>query len=152
MVLLLLLNVINKSINQSINFSLRQKLVCDDVSSHIVVLQIQDQEAKSQFFNNLPSVLELFPPSFSKLKILPLLINAFEFGNAGSTVLTPLFKVCLFCWVIDDWFWLLLTVQLPTSVLPCSHYSPSSLLFHIDCSIIIIVMMCLICLNIFYNT
>jgi SCY1-like protein 1 len=57
--------------------------------------QIQEQEAKVQFFNNLPAALDLFPPSICKLKILPQLLNAFEYGNAGSSVLAPLFKVTM---------------------------------------------------------
>jgi hypothetical protein len=61
-----------------------------------VFSQIQEQEAKVQFFHNLPAALDLFPPAICKLKILPQLLNAFEYGNAGSSVLAPLFKVMIF--------------------------------------------------------
>lgn len=56
-------------------------------------IQIQDQEAKNQFFNSLPPVLDSFPQSFCKQKILPQLLHAFEYGNAGSAILAPLFKL-----------------------------------------------------------
>lgn len=48
---------------------------------------------RNDFFNELNSSLDSFPESFSKHKILPQLINAFEFGGAGSSVLAPLFKL-----------------------------------------------------------
>ncbi|XP_013417259.1 N-terminal kinase-like protein isoform X2 [Lingula anatina] len=56
-------------------------------------IQIKDQTEKTQFFSKLPESLDLFPKEFCKHKILPQLLNAFEFGNAGSAVLTPLFKI-----------------------------------------------------------
>jgi SCY1-like protein 1 len=56
-------------------------------------IQIKDQGEKTKFFNSLSPVLDTFPPQFCKHKILPQLINAFEFGNAGSAILMPLFKV-----------------------------------------------------------
>lgn len=48
---------------------------------------------RNDFFNELNSNLDSFPESFAKHKILPQLINAFEFGGAGSSVLAPLFKL-----------------------------------------------------------
>ncbi len=56
--------------------------------------QIKDQVEKIEFFNSLSPVLDTFPEAFCKHKILPQLVNAFEFGNAGSSILAPLFKVC----------------------------------------------------------
>ena len=48
---------------------------------------------RSIFFKELDKHLDSFPDNFCKKKILPQLINAFEFGGAGSSVLSPLFKV-----------------------------------------------------------
>lgn len=56
-------------------------------------IQMKEAADKSKFFTNLPSLLDNFPSSLSKHKILPLLINAFEFGNAGSSILSPMLKV-----------------------------------------------------------
>jgi len=56
-------------------------------------IQMKEANEKARFFNNLPALLDSFPSSLSRYKILPLLINAFEFGNAGSSILNPLFKV-----------------------------------------------------------
>lgn len=56
-------------------------------------IQIKEQSEKTRFFTGLPSVLDKFPEDICRHKILPQLINAFEFGNAGSSVLAPLFKL-----------------------------------------------------------
>ena len=48
---------------------------------------------RTDFFDELNKTLNSFPERFSKHKILPQLINAFEFGGAGSSVLAPLFKL-----------------------------------------------------------
>lgn len=48
---------------------------------------------RNEFFNELNTTLDSFPEGFAKHKILPQLINAFEFGGAGSSVLAPLFKL-----------------------------------------------------------
>lgn len=56
-------------------------------------IQIKEQNEKTRFFTGLPNVLDKFPEDICRHKILPQLINAFEFGNAGSSVLAPLFKV-----------------------------------------------------------
>ncbi len=48
---------------------------------------------RNDFFTYLNKHLDSFPKNFSKCKILPQLINAFEFGGAGSSVLAPLFKL-----------------------------------------------------------
>ena len=36
-----------------------------------------------------------FPQEFCQFRILPLLLQAFEFSNAGSAILNPLLKVRL---------------------------------------------------------
>lgn len=48
---------------------------------------------RNEFFTELNSSLDSFPEAFSRCKILPQLINAFEFGGAGSAVLAPLFRL-----------------------------------------------------------
>lgn len=56
-------------------------------------IQIQDQAAKNKFFNCLTPAIDSFPEQFCRHKILPQLLDAFQYGNAGSAVLAPLFKV-----------------------------------------------------------
>lgn len=56
-------------------------------------IQIKENTEKNRFFNNLDANLDNFPTDICKTKILPQLITAFEFGNAGAAVLGPLFKV-----------------------------------------------------------
>lgn len=68
-------------------------LVLISVLVSITIFQIKDQDVKNEFFNELPKHLDDFPTEYSKHKILPQLLNAFQFGNAGSAVLPPLFKV-----------------------------------------------------------
>lgn len=59
------------------------------------MLQIKDQSDKNEFFNSLTPSLDSFPQQFCRHRILPQLLNAFEYGNAGSAVLAPLFKVSI---------------------------------------------------------
>ncbi|KAJ8045185.1 N-terminal kinase-like protein [Holothuria leucospilota] len=56
-------------------------------------IQIKDQTEKTKFLQGLSSSLDDFPQVFCQLQILPLLLQAFEFGNAGSAILTPLLKL-----------------------------------------------------------
>uniref|UniRef100_A0A8C1AHI3 N-terminal kinase-like protein n=1 Tax=Cyprinus carpio carpio TaxID=630221 RepID=A0A8C1AHI3_CYPCA len=56
-------------------------------------IQIKEPAEKQQFFQDLSENLDSFPEDFCKHKVLPQLLTAFEFGNAGAVVLTPLFKV-----------------------------------------------------------
>ncbi|XP_033110396.1 N-terminal kinase-like protein isoform X2 [Anneissia japonica] len=56
-------------------------------------IQIKDAIEKNKFLAGLSSSLDDFPEEFCRYKILPLLLQAFEFGNAGSAVLTPLLKL-----------------------------------------------------------
>uniref|UniRef100_A0AAQ5Y2K1 N-terminal kinase-like protein n=1 Tax=Amphiprion ocellaris TaxID=80972 RepID=A0AAQ5Y2K1_AMPOC len=56
-------------------------------------IQIKEPAEKQQFFQDLSDHLDSFPEDFCKHKVLPQLLTAFEFGNAGAVVLTPLFKV-----------------------------------------------------------
>lgn len=54
---------------------------------------VKDPSEKAKIFNGLESELESFPPDICKNKILPDLINAFEYGEAGSSILNPIFKI-----------------------------------------------------------
>ena len=51
-------------------------------------------EAQKQFFGTLDKTIDDFPKDFCIHKVLPQLLNAYEFSTAGSSVLSPLFKVC----------------------------------------------------------
>ncbi|XP_030764684.1 N-terminal kinase-like protein isoform X2 [Sitophilus oryzae] len=55
--------------------------------------QIKDKNEKNRFFSNLTPHLDNFPDNICKHKILPQLITAFEYGDAGSAVLAPMFKL-----------------------------------------------------------
>ena len=63
------------------------------MTSGLSLMQIMEPAQRNDFFTYLNKHLDSFPKSFSKCKILPQLINAFEFGGAGSSVLAPLFKL-----------------------------------------------------------
>ena len=87
-----------------ISFAVTAKLICAFVFHMQIVgvpmrrlkcffFKIKDQNEKAKFFSNLTDALDSFPEQLSKHKVLPQLLNAFEFGNAGSAVLAPLFKV-----------------------------------------------------------
>ncbi|XP_055381077.1 N-terminal kinase-like protein isoform X2 [Condylostylus longicornis] len=56
-------------------------------------IQIKDKAEKNRFFSGLCSHLDNFPENVCKHKILPQLINAYEYGDAGSAVLAPMFKL-----------------------------------------------------------
>ncbi|XP_042637447.1 N-terminal kinase-like protein [Orycteropus afer afer] len=56
-------------------------------------IQIKEAAEKQKFFQELSKSLDSFPEGFCRHKVLPQLLTAFEFGNAGAVVLTPLFKV-----------------------------------------------------------
>lgn len=58
-------------------------------------IQIKDKAEKNRFFGSLTSQLDSFPDNVCCQKILPQLITAFEYGDAGSAVLAPMFKVCV---------------------------------------------------------
>nr|KAG5712267.1 hypothetical protein BaRGS_023846 [Batillaria attramentaria] len=59
-------------------------------------IQIKDQAEKNKFFASLTPSLDSFPPQMCRNKILPQLLNAFEYGNAGSSILPPMFKIEFF--------------------------------------------------------
>lgn len=54
---------------------------------------VKDPDEKTKIFNILEKEIDSFPPDICKNKILPDLINAFEYGEAGSAILNPIFKI-----------------------------------------------------------
>nr|CAB3265905.1 N-terminal kinase-like protein [Phallusia mammillata] len=56
-------------------------------------IQIKEPHEQALFFTDLTKHLDEFPIIYSKHKILPQLLNAFQFGNGGPAVLPPLFKL-----------------------------------------------------------
>uniref|UniRef100_A0A8C5P2L0 N-terminal kinase-like protein n=1 Tax=Jaculus jaculus TaxID=51337 RepID=A0A8C5P2L0_JACJA len=56
-------------------------------------IQTKEPAEKQKFFQELSKSLDSFPKDFCRHKVLPQLLTAFEFGNSGAVVLTPLFKV-----------------------------------------------------------
>lgn len=54
---------------------------------------IKEPSEKAKFFTCLENDLESYPSDICKNKILPDLINAFEYGEAGSSILNPIFKI-----------------------------------------------------------
>ena len=55
--------------------------------------QILDAAQKEALFAKLKDCVDSFPEPFNRYKVLPILLQAFEFGEAGSAVLAPLFKL-----------------------------------------------------------
>ncbi|RUS24657.1 armadillo-type protein [Jimgerdemannia flammicorona] len=56
-------------------------------------LSMKEQKEKEGFYRKLDEVIEHFPMEFCKNKILPELINAFEYGSGGAKVLNPIVKI-----------------------------------------------------------
>lgn len=55
--------------------------------------QLKETAEKTAFFNGLIENIDLFPGEIAKHKILPKLIQCYEFGDAGVHILSPLFKI-----------------------------------------------------------
>ena len=63
---------------------------------HVLIkcyVQILEPSQRNELFTGLNSSLDMFPAPYSRHKILPQLLNAFEYGGAGSAVLAPLFRL-----------------------------------------------------------
>jgi SCY1-like protein 1 len=56
-------------------------------------IQIKEKGDKNKFFAGLAQQVDQFPEHICRHKILPQLITAFDYGDAGSAVLAPMFKV-----------------------------------------------------------
>ncbi|VDN07426.1 unnamed protein product [Thelazia callipaeda] len=55
--------------------------------------QLKEPHEKQVFFSELKNELDIFPDDVAKYRILPKLIHSYEYGDAGSHVLTPLFHL-----------------------------------------------------------
>jgi SCY1-like protein 1 len=56
-------------------------------------IQVKEKNEKSRFFSQLTSQLHGLPRGVGRYKILPQLIAAFEYGEAGSAVLPSLLQL-----------------------------------------------------------
>ncbi|XP_014480227.1 PREDICTED: N-terminal kinase-like protein [Dinoponera quadriceps] len=56
-------------------------------------IQMKERGEKGRFFAQLAAQLDSFPDGVGRYKILPQLLAAFEFGDAGSAVLPPLLQL-----------------------------------------------------------
>ncbi|XP_044011872.1 N-terminal kinase-like protein [Aphidius gifuensis] len=56
-------------------------------------IQMKEKNEKSKFFSQLAGQLDSFPDGVGRFKILPQLLAAFEFGDAGCAVLPPLLQL-----------------------------------------------------------
>lgn len=64
-----------------------------DILLFLEEIELKDKNDKNRFFSNLTPHLDNFPDNICKHKILPQLIRAFEYGDSGSAILAPMFKV-----------------------------------------------------------
>ncbi|XP_023343193.1 N-terminal kinase-like protein isoform X2 [Eurytemora carolleeae] len=64
-----------------------------DVLVFLEEIQFKEDADKNRFFSSLAAQLDSCPDIVARGKILPQLINAFEFSNAGSAILGPVFKI-----------------------------------------------------------
>ncbi|KHJ96184.1 HEAT repeat protein [Oesophagostomum dentatum] len=55
--------------------------------------QLKDSSEKTPFFLHLRESLDIFPADIAKYKILPKIIETYEYGDAGPNILIPLFKL-----------------------------------------------------------
>ncbi|PAV57503.1 hypothetical protein WR25_23629 isoform B [Diploscapter pachys] len=55
--------------------------------------QLKEANEKQAFFHSLRENLDIFPDDIAKYKILPKLIMAYEYGDAGPNIMIPLFKL-----------------------------------------------------------
>jgi len=64
-----------------------------DVLIFLEEIQFKEDGDKTRFFSALAGQLDSCPDNVARGKILPQLINAFEYSNAGASILTPVFKI-----------------------------------------------------------
>ncbi|KAL6739940.1 hypothetical protein Aduo_013337 [Ancylostoma duodenale] len=55
--------------------------------------QLKESSEKQPFFMHLRESLDIFPDDIAKYKILPKIIQTYEYGDAGPNILIPLFKL-----------------------------------------------------------
>ncbi|VIO90035.1 105-kDa kinase-like protein, putative [Brugia malayi] len=64
-----------------------------DILLFLDEFQLKDAHEKQAFFTELKNELDFFPDNIAKYRILPKLIHSYEYGDAGSHVLMPLFRL-----------------------------------------------------------
>ena len=64
-----------------------------DCNLFLEEIQIKDQDVRTAFLERLGKNLDHFPKDYARFKILPCLINAYQFGGAGAAALGPIFKL-----------------------------------------------------------
>ncbi|XP_017890695.1 N-terminal kinase-like protein [Ceratina calcarata] len=69
------------------------KNVLVDALLFLEEIQMKEKGEKGRFFAQLAGQLDSFPDGVGRYKILPQLLAAFEFGDAGSAVLPPLLQL-----------------------------------------------------------
>lgn len=67
--------------------------VLTDTLLFLEEIQIKDKTEKAKFFAGLTEQLDAIPENVCRYKILPHLVTAYEYGDAGSTILAPMFKL-----------------------------------------------------------
>ncbi|XGW30662.1 hypothetical protein V3C99_009547 [Haemonchus contortus] len=55
--------------------------------------QLKESSEKQPFFVHLRENLDIFPDDIAKYKVLPKIIQTYEYGDAGPNILIPLFKL-----------------------------------------------------------
>ncbi|KAJ2841878.1 Nuclear aminoacylation-dependent tRNA export pathway component, partial [Coemansia erecta] len=56
-------------------------------------IAVKEEDEKTEFFSGLASVIEGFPHSYCKYKILPELLKIMEFGGGGAKVLSSIIQI-----------------------------------------------------------
>ena len=56
-------------------------------------ITIKDADVRTAFLERLGKNLDHFPKQYARYKILPCLLNAYQFGDAGAATLGPIFKL-----------------------------------------------------------
>ena len=64
-----------------------------DCNLFLEEIQIKDQDVRTAFLERLGKNLDHFPKDYARFKILPCLLNAYQFGGAGAAALGPIFKL-----------------------------------------------------------
>lgn len=86
-------------------------------------IQIKDKVEKGKFFSTLSGYLDNYPDDVCVHKILPQLLTAYHYGDAGSAVLGPMFKViCLINFARNLHFSMAVGAKLLAHILSINNY------------------------------
>ncbi|KAK5971451.1 N-terminal kinase protein, partial [Trichostrongylus colubriformis] len=64
-----------------------------DILLFLEEFQLKESNEKQPFFVHLRENLDIFPDDIAKYKVLPKIIQTYEYGDAGPNILIPLFKL-----------------------------------------------------------